>query len=51
MNSDQLAFEKVADLDLHCFQNRIYQHYYKHKRIEECIGSVGRVLDLGFYCG
>ena len=25
MDADQLASEKPADLDLHCFQNRIYQ--------------------------
>ena len=24
MDPDQLAIEKPADLDLHCFQNRIY---------------------------
>ena len=24
VNPDQLAFQKSADLDLHCFQNKIY---------------------------
>ena len=28
MDPDQLASEKPADLDLHCFQNKIYIDQY-----------------------
>ena len=47
VDPDQLASLKPDDLDLHCFQNRIYISILSILKIAECNGLVGRALDRG----